>query len=254
MIGALVEILRDVGQRLLEWRDQGGTRGTWEGTQFKAEADARAHEMLTEALSRLDPAIPVISEEGDPNGAVSRPDPYFLIDPIDGTASYAGGFPGFVTQVALMLGARPVMGAVHAPVSGKTWSAEVGKGAFLDGRRLRVVSPAGRLLLVDNYPSPRGISETLFKTLPATGYIESGSIALKLCLVADGTADLFVKDVILRDWDVAPADLILNEAGGWFSDGRGERFHYTGSFEKVGVIAAADVAIAKRALAVLDQR
>jgi 3'(2'), 5'-bisphosphate nucleotidase len=254
MIPALVKILQDVGQRLLEWRGQGGTDGAWDGTQFKAEADARAHEALVEALSKLDARVPIISEEDDTKHTVERPGAYFLIDPIDGTASYAGGFPGFVTQVALIESGRPTLGAVHAPVSRKTWTAEKGRGAFLDERRLRLERPVGRLLLVDNYPSPRGISETLFKALSATGYVESGSIALKMCLVADGTADLFVKDVILRDWDVAPADLILTEAGGCFSDSRGERFHYTGSFEKLGVVAAADVETAQRALAVLDQR
>lgn len=254
MLVALVQILQGVGQRLLEWRGQGGTAGAWEGTQFKAEADARAHQALSDALAKLNAHIPVISEEDATTHAAARPDVYFLIDPIDGTASYAGGFPGFVTQVALMEAGRPVLGAVHAPVLGKSWTAQVGAGAFLDGRRLRLARPPGRLLLVDNYPTPRGISESLFKALPATGYVESGSIALKMCLVADGTADLFVKDVILRDWDVAPADLILAEAGGWFSDSRGERFHYAGSFEKLGVVAAADVETARRALAVIDQR
>jgi 3'(2'), 5'-bisphosphate nucleotidase len=254
MLTALVEIVCHVGSRLLGWRDDGGTDGHWEGTQFKADADQRAHDAFVAALGRLAPTIPVVSEEDEQARAVSRPDRYFLIDPIDGTASYARGFPSFVTQVALMDAGRPTMAAVHAPVLGVTWRAACGGGAFLDDRRLRLAPRGARLLVIDNYPQPRGVADALVRLLPATGYLECGSIALKACRVADGTADVFVKDVAVYDWDVAPADLILSEAGGLMTDDRGLAFDYHDSTEKHGVIAVADAATAARVLSVLNER
>ena len=69
-------------------------------------------------------------------------------------------------------------------------------------------------------------------------YVESGSLSLKICRVADGVADLFVKDVEIRDWDVAAPMLILFEAGGVISQVDGAQFDLYGDFEKNGLIVA----------------
>jgi 3'(2'), 5'-bisphosphate nucleotidase len=211
MIDALCEIALTVGARLVQWRSQGEHRGNWKGTQFKADADVLAHRAWVESLARLAPDIPVRSEEDSSERAALPAGLCFLLDPIDGTASYAHGFSGFVTQVALMESARPQVAVVHAPLFAQTWHAERGKGAYLNGQRLRSGAAGSRLLVIDNYPEPRGIATILVRELPATGYVECGSIGLKACRVADGSADLFVKDVIVRDWDIAPCDLILRE-------------------------------------------
>ena len=94
-------------------------------------------------------------------------------------------------------------------------------------------------MLTDNYPEPRGIARRLVDGLPCTGYLESGSIGMKICRVAHGEADLFVKDVVLRDWDLAPGHLILSEAGGCMADLQGRPPAYVGSLEKRGGIVAA---------------
>lgn len=254
MIAALRNIASQVGALLLEWRERGGKIGHWEGTQFKADADRLANEEWIRRLGTLAPGVPVLSEESAWPSSGERPVRYFLIDPIDGTASYAHGFPGFVTQVALIDNARPVLAVVHAPVGDRTWHAVERSGAFLNDRALRSARPPGRVLLIDNYPEPRGIAAELMAALPATGYVECGSIALKAVHVADGTADLFVKDVVVRDWDVAPCDLVLAESGAVLTDSTGQAIRYEGEVEKNGVIAAADMETAGRALAVLNAR
>jgi len=254
MIGALRDIAGEIGARLVQWREQGAMHGHWEGTQFKAEADTMAHRAWLEALAVLAPEIPVRSEEGEPPGAALCSGPYFLIDPIDGTASYAHGFPGYVTQVALMESGRPTLAVVHAPVFGQTWHSVRGEGAFLNDRLLvRNDGEGARMLLIDNYPEPRGVAATLVRDLPASGYVESGSIGLKACRVADGSVDLFVKDVVVRDWDLAPCDLILHEAGCWISDGSGQALEYDSNPEIHGVIAARDPDVAARALEIVKR-
>lgn len=247
MLDRLSNILSDVGLMLTELRARGPIEGIWaDSSQFKAEADRIAHDLLVRALGAMTPGVATVSEE-DMSHERERPSEYWLIDPIDGTASYAGGFDGFVTQVALMKGNAPVLAAVHAPVLGLTYLAEKNKGASLNGHRLDVASgDPNRAVLIDNYPEPRASALAAFQELSMSGYVESGSIALKICRVADGTADLFFKDVTLRDWDVAPAELILLEAGGVMTGIDGAPFPYVGDWVKPGLIAARSEVLLER--------
>jgi len=247
MLDRLSNILSDVGLTLTELRSRGPIEGSWvDPSQFKAQADRIAHDLLIHALGAITPGVATVSEE-DLSHDHERPSEYWLIDPIDGTASYAGGFDGFVTQVALMKGNAPILAAVHAPALGLTYLAEKNQGASLNGQRLKVAAgDPDRVLLIDNYPEPRASALAAFQDLSMTGYVESGSIALKICRIADGTADLFFKDVTLRDWDVAPAELILSEAGGLMTGIDGAPFLYVGDWVKPGVIAARSEVLLER--------
>lgn len=238
MIEQLQNILLELGTALLEWRADGLTGGEWQDTQFKSEADVRAHNFLGRALMRTWPHIPVVSEEDLASITDTRPEEYWLIDPIDGTASFCSGFDGFVTQAALVRGDEPVMGAVHAPALGLTYGAVRGgvatcNGAEITRQRVNFSKP----VLIDNYPQPRGIAAKVFEGLPCGGYVESGSLGLKICRVADGTADVFVKDVIVKDWDLAPAHLVLDCVGGILTTFDGSPVSYSGSFEDKGLVA-----------------
>ena len=95
--------------------------------------------------------------------------------------------------------------------------------------------------LGDNYPQPRGVAERMFRDLHCAKYLESGSIGLKICLVAEGVVDIFVKDVYLKDWDVAAPHLVLQEAGGVLTQFRGQDFDYQGGYEKQGLVATTSV-------------
>ena len=78
-------------------------------------------------------------------------------------------------------------------------------------------------------------------SLGADGYYESGSLGLKCCLVADQTADLFLKDVTVRDWDIAPAMPIVSGVGGVLSLADGQPFELAGSYQKTsGLVVARD--------------
>ena len=114
LIDRLQEILREVGATLLDMRARGAVQGTWHATQLKSDADLVAEQFILDALNRLSPALPAVSEEDLTSHGVDRRIRYWLVDPIDGTASYCGGYAGFVTQVALMEGAQPVLAAAEA--------------------------------------------------------------------------------------------------------------------------------------------
>jgi len=238
MIRKLANIVYDVGTLLLKWRNAEIFEGTWEGPQFKAKVDQMAHTALTNRLRDIAPDIPIISEEDEDLVVKDRPDYYWLIDPIDGTASFVGGFPGFVTQVALVKDGYPLIAAIYAPVSNSLYLAERERGATLNDLPLHLFSGREPKILIDNYPEPRGIAQSVYKGLNFCKYIECGSISLKVCKIADGTADIFFKDVIIRDWDIAAPQLILEEAGGILRDINGRKIKYDGNYNYHGIIAA----------------
>jgi 3'(2'), 5'-bisphosphate nucleotidase len=249
MIEQLQMILRTVGTDLLRWRGNAG--GEWHGAQLKTEADREAHQALSAALIAL-LELPVLSEEDPASHTDPRPDRYWLIDPIDGTASLAGGFDGFVTQAALMENGEPVLAAVYAPAFDWMYTAKKGSGAFLNGELIRVSTDENRLILVDNYPEPKGTAARMMTELGCTGYLESGSISLKILRVADGSADLFFKDIVVRDWDVGAPWLILKEAGGFFTTTDGGAYPFSGALEKTGLIAAHSAELCQKTSSILQ--
>jgi 3'-phosphoadenosine 5'-phosphosulfate (PAPS) 3'-phosphatase len=251
---AIGDVLRGVGARLVAWQEESPRGGVRVGDQLKTEADRRAHVLLSRALREL-AELPVVSEEDDASLAGARRSRYWLIDPLDGTASWAEGYRTYVTQAALMDEGRPKVAGVFAPALGLLYLASRDGGATLNGQAITAkAAGAASLVLIDNTPEPRGVTRRVFDELACTGYLESGSIGLKICRVADGTADLFVKDVAVRDWDVAPGDLVLNEAGGALATLDAEAFDYDGSFEKRGLVAAKDIALLRRVKRRLGER
>ena len=224
-----------------------------EKTQFKSEADTMAEKIILNSLRKITPNLPIMTEEDVGSHTLNRDARYWLVDPLDGTASYCEGYSGFVTQIALMDNHVPVLSAVYAPVSDCMYIAELASGARLNGQSLKVNSSVSEIRLIDNYPEPRGIAQQITRSSRDAKYIESGSIGLKICKVADGTANLFVKDVIVRDWDLAPGHLILSEAGGNFRDLNGNKIKYSGEVEQQnGIIAASTQALVHKVIKVSD--
>jgi 3'(2'), 5'-bisphosphate nucleotidase len=239
-LAELRAVVEEVGAALLRWRAEVLGTGSWDGGQMKTEVDGRAHRLMSELLSKVDPAMPVVSEESSVSQTHERPPRYFLIDPIDGTASYVNGFAGYVTQVALMEGSQPTLAAIHAPSLGETFCAQLGGGATLNGAPLAASGPRNQLRLIDNYPEARGFAVKAMEALGCTGYVESGSISLKVCRLADQSAEVFVKDVPVRDWDLAAPHLVLKETGGALASLDGRPVPYGGSYEHTGLIATYD--------------
>ncbi|MBT5163642.1 MAG: inositol monophosphatase [Lentimicrobiaceae bacterium] len=238
MIKDLIKIVVKTGKAISQRRHINAQGGVWSNGELKTEADKYAHSLLVEYLNKLED-IPVISEEDIASHTLHRPDCYWIIDPIDGTRSLVDGFPGWVTQVALVEYGQTVSAVIYAPDLDLLYVAELGKGAYLNGIKLEIKHNSNSgTTLIDNYPDPRGIAADIMRLVPCSDYVESGSLSLKICRVADGVADLFVKDVEIRDWDVAAPMLILFEAGGVISQVDGAQFDLYGDFEKNGLIVA----------------
>ena len=215
------KLLREVGdtvrinQHNLVWRRVEEHQG------FKTAADIKCHELLVAGLTDITPNIEIFSEE-KPHEIRERPPVYWLIDPIDGTLSWFGGFSGFVCQIAYVASNKVLFCAVYWPSTGELFSVEHGT-AFNNNVEIEPPRLNEPPILVDNYPEPRGIALKVIKTFPDTRYKECGSIGLKALFALTGRADVFVKETRFRDWDVAPAIGFLDVLGGVISDLKGEQ-------------------------------
>ena len=227
MIDQLKKIVVLTGKRLLDLRKSTNIEGSWIGSQFKSDSDLIAHNQILSMLKLNFPGIKIISEEDSKADIVPSSD-YFLVDPIDGTASYANGFSGFVVQIYYLEKNKPVLCVIYAPVFDQLYWSEKNKGSFVNLKRLIVQNnfPLQFHTIIDNYSTPRGICQSLVKQLNIPNYYECGSISLKICKIAEESADLFVKDIQPRDWDLAAPDLVLQEAGGFLSNIRGKPIVY----------------------------
>lgn len=237
-----------IGGEISSWRHHVDMRHVVDQKSFKTNADLKAHRLLVNLITSHFPGAIVLSEE-DTHYLSQRPEKYWLIDPIDGTASWFDGFDGFVTQIAYIDNNIPVYGAVYAPVLNKLWTAHKGSGAYLNNNPLPRLVETDRLNLIDNYSSPKQIAKKVSDLMSITNYIECGSLGLKACMVADGTADLFIKDVVIRDWDIAPSSVVIGELGGIMWDLKGNGISFTDSFEKNhGLLVARDPNLAQQVL------
>ena len=252
LVAPLVETMTSLGDALLEKRESQDIDSEWHGSQLKSSADLFAHEYLVNSLRKLTPEIPIISEEYIDLKNTTRPECYWLIDPIDGTASYVHGFDGFVTQAALIIDSIPHLGVIYAPATDECFTAVAGKGAHKNGLPIQPNSHSNSIRIIDNYPQPRGIAKILMDKLKPSEYVESGSLSLKALRVLEGEADLFVKDVVVRDWDFAAPMVILNEVTAIICQVDNKPFNLNGDWEKNGVIVCRSKELYENVCAILN--
>lgn len=174
------------------------------------EADLAVDRYLLEAAGALVPDAGWLSEEtADTPARLSRRR-LFVVDPIDGTAAFTRGDPSWAVSIALVEDGRPVVGVVHAPALGRTFSGAAGAGACLNGAPL--VTPKRQGVAGATVIAPRGLHPALTaRDLIIAPRIPS--LALRLVDIAAGRHDLVITTPNARDWDIAAADVILAEAG-----------------------------------------
>jgi myo-inositol-1(or 4)-monophosphatase len=188
------------------------------------DVDESCEALIVSALEAERPADAILAEEGggrDRSGAAWR----WIVDPLDGTTNYAHGYPRFCVSIGVEFEGARTVGVVYDPLMDQLYHAVTGRGAYLNGRRIRVSKETAldRSLLATGFAYDRRASEqdnldNFAAFLKAARALRrDGSAALDLCYVAAGRLDGFW-EFKLAPWDVAAGYLIIEEAGGRCTD------------------------------------
>jgi len=234
LLVAACEIAREAGRAILDvyGRDDFAVTRKSDDSPL-TEADQVAHRIISGALAKLDAALPILSEESAPaDPAVRRQwQRYWLVDPLDGTKEFLKRNGEFTVNIALVDAQRAVLGAVYAPVLDRMYGGHVGLGAWRADAggarkpiavRATATSPL-RVVGSRSHPSPE--LAAYLAGLPPYEITDMGS-SLKICLVAEGVADIYPRLGPTSEWDTAAAQAILESAGGRMIDLAGRPLRY----------------------------
>jgi len=191
---------------------------------FVTAADLRAEQVLYDELAKARHGYGFVMEE---RGVVEGPDKshIWIVDPLDGTMNFMHGIPHFAVSIGLQREDELVAGLVYNPANGDVFTAEKGKGAFLNDRRIRVAARSNleECVIVTGIPHRgRPNHESYLQSLgrimaQVSGIRRSGSAALDLAWLAAGRYDGFW-ELNLGPWDMAAGLVLVREAGGFVSD------------------------------------
>ena len=181
------------------------------------KADLKANEIICNKLKSLYPNIPILSEENKEVEYNIRKawEYYWCIDPIDGTKEFIKKNGEFTVNIALIYKDTPVLGVVYAPALGDIYYAKKGFGAYKNKMRLPIMKDDNSYIIVASKSHMSKETQKLvdeIKTSKSKKLISMGS-SLKLCLVAQGSADIYPRLAPTMEWDTAAADAIVRESG-----------------------------------------
>lgn len=249
----LLTALKDAGTLL---RD---SLGRIKKIDYKSEAnlvtrvDKAAEKRIIRIIRSRFPDHAILAEESQPMGQSRYK---WIIDPLDGTTNFAHSFPVACVSIAVEKDGAVMLGGVWDPFRNELFFAERNRGAFLNGKKIRV-SPARRLresLLSTGFPyDQRNFADVYLRIFRGFmtrchGIRRTGSAAIDICYVACGRFDGFW-ELKLNPWDTAAASLICREAGGRLSNFRGDPYSI---YEKEAL--ASNGKIHREMLAVLKSR
>jgi myo-inositol-1(or 4)-monophosphatase len=195
-------------------------------TNLVTEIDRKAEEMIITKIKQRYPHHDFLAEE---SGSHKKTSEYrWIIDPLDGTTNFTHGLPVFCVSIGLEVKEELILGVIYDPNLQELFTAEKGKGAFLNNRSIKVSSTdvLRESLIVTGFPynirsNPYNAIQHFTNFLrEAQAVRRLGSAALDLCYVACGRFDGFW-EVALNPWDMAAGVLLLEEAGGTYTDFRG---------------------------------
>ncbi|MBU4109441.1 inositol monophosphatase [bacterium] len=229
----LISIVKDCRELFLEgYHAQKNVK--YKGTvDLVTEYDVAIEKRLTATLQKAFPDFTVVGEERTKE--MIHPKKAIYVDPIDGTTNFVHGLPFCAISVGMWEDGKPLAGVVYNPVLNECFTAERGKGAFLNGQKISVSKQTDfqQSLIATGFPYTKvekgkdyeWVLRTMAKLLPITRDIRrGGSAAIDLCYVACGKFEAYY-ECNLKPWDVAAGMLIVQEAGGKISNEKGEEYH-----------------------------
>lgn len=251
MLESIARIARSAGEEVMAvYASDFEVRGKQDSSPV-TQADLRAERVIVQALSVLTPEIPVIAEEAVAAGRVPaswRPEgPFWLVDPLDGTKEFVSRNGEFTVNIALIEGGEAVLGVVLAPatgVGGRMFAGRVGGKAWVRDAegcrslRCRMTPTDGATVVASRSHGDAKALEAFLAGRRVASLTSAGS-SLKLCLIAEGKADLYPRLGRTMEWDIAAGHAVLAAAGGHVDDLSGQPLRYgKAGFENPHFVAA----------------
>ena len=230
MAEALLPVVLAAGAVELRYFKSGVAVETKDDDSPVTAADREAEDIISEALARHYPDIPVVGEEAASDGRLPAVEgTFFLVDPLDGTRDFVAGRDEFTVNVALVVDYQPLFGAVYQPRTERLFLTLAGDRAIeakvsatsgcsrldqLTATRLATREPdpaALKVAVSQSHPSSQ--LESKLRQLGIRQRLQAGS-SLKFCLVARGDADIYPRLTSISEWDTAAGQAVLQAAGG----------------------------------------
>jgi myo-inositol-1(or 4)-monophosphatase len=229
----------------------GGDYKRWskEGGSPVTEADLAVNTFLMDRLTAARPSYGWLSEENTDDPARLSRASVFVIDPIDGTVAFLKNRPHFTICAAIVVEGRPCCGVVYNPISEELYSARVGAGAHRNGAAIHV----GARDALQDCAMLGDRTQLTQAPWPPMHVQNRNSVAYRVVLVADGSADASVSLTAKRDWDLAAADVILSEAGGCLTDAMGTTLIYNRPTTRQSSLVAANPQLHTEIVSLLRQ-
>lgn len=237
LLKRLSRLARRAGEAILEIYEGVDPQVTYKKDDSPlTAADLASHEILAEGLRKIDSDIPVLSEEGAEIPARQRRSwsRFWSVDPLDGTKEFIKKNGEFTVNIALVENGEPVLGVVHAPVLDRTYFGARSMGAWRrDGaeataKALGIVAGGtygDELVVVASRSHASEHQKAFLGALPDHRLVSMGS-SLKICLVAEGAADIYPRLGPTMEWDTAAAHGVVRGAGGRVLDWAGRPLIY----------------------------
>jgi 3'(2'), 5'-bisphosphate nucleotidase len=227
----IVALAKKAGERILEFFDTNVARSQKDDGSPVTAADHAANEVLVNGL--LPYGIPILSEEMEPP-SFGEHEYLWIIDPLDGTASFIQNRDEFSVMVGLVKNGEPVLGVVYQPKGDSAYFAQKGEGAYVErgGERTQLrVTDTNDLQDARLVMSRRAKTADSFKDIIARSGIEDvryvSSNGVKICRIAEGLHDAFFNpSADLGQWDYCAPDSIIREAGGMITYCNGDPLLY----------------------------
>ena len=222
LCGECLKIARHAGEKILEIYNNEYTIEHKDDKSPLTDADMASHHAIVEALEKLTPAIPVLSEESAtlPFDVRKQWQTYWLVDPLDGTREFIKRNGEFTVNIALIHQHKSVLGVIHVPVLNVDYFGWADGGSYKVEQRGNAVQISVRKRKGDQLTvagSRSHGSEEMRRYMEKLGEVEAISMgsSLKFCLVAEGRADLYPRLGLTSEWDTAAAQCIVEQAGGF---------------------------------------
>ena len=221
LLPLVVEIVREAGQKAMAIYEQPFKVWEKEDESPLTEADLAANEHILDGLRRLQPTYPILSEENAdiPWSERQHWETFWLVDPLDGTKEFVNRTGEFTVNVALVHRGQAVLGVVDAPAVGDCYFGAIGQGAYkVNAESMRAIhckAPAegATVRIVASKSHLDDKTRAFIESIPNSEFVQAGS-SLKLCLLAEGKADLYPRLGPTSEWDIAAAQAVLEAAGG----------------------------------------